>query len=53
MKMCKWCHRIWADDLLECKCGSEDFANINEDWIREKAEEDMIRQWEKKNSATV
>ncbi len=45
MKMCKWCNRIWADDEPSCKCGSIDFANINEDWIRERAEEDMIKEW--------
>ena len=33
--MCKWCNRVWGDDEPSCKCGSEDFANISEDWLRD------------------
>jgi len=35
MKMCKTCHRIIPDKDTECKCGSIDLANINDDWIND------------------
>ena len=35
MKMCKWCNRIWGDDMKVCRCGSMDFAGVNEDWLRD------------------
>ncbi len=43
MKMCKWCNRVWGDNVVECKCGSPDLANID-------LEPDWIGEWEKENA---